>query len=82
MVGLFCDAQGKTSQGVMYKRRRTVILRLFMDAACCLASKELLFRGLDDSSASSNEGNFLEFLNPLKNCGLLLENHQNSATVM
>jgi hypothetical protein len=73
-VDLLLDAQGRnniTRCNEQETRTRIILLR-FMDAACCLANKQLPFQGRDESFTSLNKGNFLEFLNLLKNCGPLL----------
>ena len=47
-----------------------------------LADQGLPFFGHDGSSILSNMGNFLEFLDVLKNFGPLLDNHMNSANII
>ena len=58
-------------------RKNGVILRRFIDAVCYLANQEFPFRGHSVSSTSLNNGNFVKFLNVLKNHGPLLENQLN-----
>jgi hypothetical protein len=54
--------------------KNRVILRRFTDA-----NEELPFRGHDEASTSLSKGNFVEYLNVLKNHGPLLEHLLNSA---
>ena len=55
-----------TSPAIMDNRRRTVMLRPFLDVVCCSANQEIPFRSHNESSISLNKGNFMEFLNALK----------------
>jgi len=56
------DVAGHNEQ--VKKNRR--VLRRFSDAVCSLAKQQFPFLGHDESSASLNNGNFIEFLNVLK----------------
>jgi hypothetical protein len=58
-------------------RKNGVILRRFIDTVCYLANQEFPFRGHSVSSTSLNNGNFVKFLNVLKNRGPLIEKHLN-----
>lgn len=73
-VDLLLDAQGRNDITRCNEKatKTRVILRRFMDAACCSANKQLTLLGHDESFTSLNKGNFLDFLNLLKNCGPLL----------
>ena len=53
-------------------RKNRVMLQRFIDAVCSLANQEFPFRGHSSSSASLNNGNFVKFLNALKNHDPLL----------
>lgn len=62
------------------KKNRRVLRRL-IDATCYLAKQELPFRGHDESSDSKNKGNYVEFLEVLREYDSLLDNHLKEATV-
>jgi hypothetical protein len=58
-----------------------LILLEFIGAVCYVADQVLPFRGHDVASILLNIGDFLEFLDVLKNVGPLLANHTKSANV-
>jgi hypothetical protein len=58
-------------------KKNRVILHRFIDAVCYVAKQEFPFRSHNESPTSLVKGNFVEFLNVLKNHGTLVENHLN-----
>jgi hypothetical protein len=56
-------------------RRNRDILKRLIDVTCLLANQELPFRGHDESDSSLNRGNYIEFLQLLKDYDPLLNDH-------
>jgi len=83
-VDLPLDAQNSNDLAIYNKRMKKTgwILRWFIDAECSLASREIPFRGHDESSISLHREHFAEYLNVLKNHRPLLENHLNSVNII
>jgi len=63
-------------------KKNRLILSGIIVAVCYLVNQERPFRGHDGSSSSLTIRNFVEFLIGLKNRDPLLQNHNNSATVI
>jgi len=81
-VDLLLDGRNDVTRNNEQVEKNTRILRRLPDVACTLSNQEYPFRGHDESSTSLNKVNFMEFRSVLKNHCPLLENHQNSATVI
>jgi hypothetical protein len=63
-------------------KKNRVILRRFIAVMCPLAKQIFPLWGHDGLPTSLNDRHFVEFLNVLKNYGLLFENYLNSANVI
>lgn len=69
-----------TQHNIQVRKNREVLKRL-IDVTCYLANQELSFRGHNESVLSLNRGNYIEFLNVLKQYDPILSQHLETATV-
>lgn len=82
-IELMIDAQLKdniSQHNERVNKNREVLKRL-IDAVVYLGKQEQPFRGHDESCNSLNKGNYVEFLNVLREYDSVLDTHLNTATV-